>query len=1232
MRVSMARVWAAISGVLLATAAATAAFADDTEIFFNPKNGSIPVNILFVLDTSGSMNSLVTTNQKYNPATGYSANTCANFDPNYYYYSTKGTPVCNSANKIRTDLFKCAAMLPFLGAAGFNTSAFVQWGGSTSSKTKGKVVTTTQTFAWQSSLSAANTTGYIECKSDAGIHGDGVDVSKLYASTDTFSIITTVTTPPGSTTVACGATGCPTSAQQKGVWDAAKNFFSAGAGGTYSIYTANYMNYLFDSTQSSSKSKMSTMHDAAASLLSTLGGVNVGLMRYNFGGSGGMVVAPVADLDTGTNRQDRINLVNSWAAAGITPLSEALYESYLYFAGAPVRFGNGSTSTTCNTWNANGQCTAATAFVQPSVASSRTGGTISSTNYDSPADQSCRKNFIVYLTDGLPNEASAADPAIKALPNFATLGGSCDATTFPGANGGKCLGAMAQYMYNADLRPDVAKVQNVTSYFIGFGVDFVSNGTPTPAFNYLNAAATRGGGKALTATSLNELTSAFNDILADVLATNTTFSAPAVAVNAFNRTQTLNDLYVSVFSPRTDYHWPGNVKKYKIVDGEVRDAAGLAAVNAGNGFFSDTARSYWSSAVDGADVTQGGAANRLPDAALRTVYTYTGANPPAGSPVALTTLTAASVTFTDLGIAAAAVNPDIAELVDWAKGRDTQDVVQPVGTPPDGTADSRHEMGDPIHTQPVAMIYGKKGDGTDDTVIFVPTNDGYFHAIDASVAIDSTGASVDITSGPVLSGQELWSFIPKEMLPHLKDLYDDNNSPTKHYGLDGSIAVLKYDVNGDGTISGNDKVILIFGTGRNADTSNYYALDVTDKLNPKFMWSIDAGTLPGLGQAWSTPIITRVNIAGSGQNSQKLVAVIGGGYDASEDNAVYNTTDNVGNHIYMVDVISGARLWSAGSSGADLNLATAGRAMDHAIPSPITVLDLEGDGYADRLYAGDMAGRVWRFDITNGATAGGLVAGGVIASLGSSLESPHLAINNRRFYSAPDVSAEQKPGVTPFLNIAIGSGYRGHPLNNTANDRFYSVRDYSGFSPMTQAQFNTLPIIVDATAAGTPKLLDITASVNPVIPSGGPGWQLLLNTHPDWTAGEKVLVPSRTFNDQVIFTTYTPNTTVPADPCVGVGTGTNRVYVVNVFNGAPTLDRNKDGTLTTDERSQDLRQGGIAPETAFLFPADDGGVGGAGNAGGPGGTVTCLSGVEVLGVCTNFNQRRKTYWREGQAN
>ncbi|HEX9474119.1 MAG TPA: hypothetical protein VF931_08005, partial [Steroidobacteraceae bacterium] len=363
------------------------------------------------------------------------------------------------------------------------------------------------------------------------------------------------------------------------------------------------------------------------------------------------------------------------------------------------------------------------------------------------------------------------------------------------------------------------------------------------------------------------------------------------------------------------------------------------------------------------------------------------------------------------------------------------------------------------------------------------------------------------------------------------------------------------------------------------------------------------------------------------------VAVIGGGYDASEDNQTYNAADAVGNHVYMVDIISGALLWSAGSSGSTLNLGTLGRQMDHAIPGRVSVLDIDGDGYADRMYVGDMAGQLWRFDVNNGQPAASLVTGGAIASLGTKLDAAHLAADNRRFYNAADVSAEQKAGVQPFLNIAIGSGYRGHPLDNSTHDRFYAVRDYDTFSVKPQSYFDGLTLTRDAlsAAAASSKLIDITALAQPTIPAGALGWQLDLNTHPDWTAGEKVLVPSRTFNDQVIFTTYTPNSSPPVDPCSGIGTGTNRVYVVSVFTGAPTIDRNKDGTLTTDERSQDLRQGGIAPDTAFLFPAPSSGSG-AGGAGAAGGSVTCLSGVEVLSVCSNFNQRRKTYWREGMAN
>jgi type IV pilus assembly protein PilY1 len=302
-------------------------------------------------------------------------------------------------------------------------------------------------------------------------------------------------------------------------------------------------------------------------------------------------------------------------------------------------------------------------------------------------------------------------------------------------------------------------------------------------------------------------------------------------------------------------------------------------------------------------------------------------------------------------------------------------------------------------------------------------------------------------------------------------------------------------------------------------------------------------------------------------------------------------------------------------------------------------MDIDSDGYADRLYAGDTSGQLWRFDITNGNAASTLVAGGVIASLGTREDATHRAVATRRFYSTPDVALIRTPGHKPYVNIGIGSGWRGHPLDQVVRDRFYAVRDLNTpLGSMSQTAFNTLTstgLIRDAEATSTPaanRLTDISDQLTPVIPAGSPGWQLVLD-RAGANTGEKSLSPSSTFNNTIIFTTYSPTVSavVSGDECAGVGSGTNRAYVVNVADGSPAVDQDEDGMVELTDRSTDLAQTGIAPQAQFLFLPTDTDVNnpnpdkGASN-------VSCLSGVEVLGICGSFNQRVKTYWREGQAN
>ncbi|MFM2289629.1 MAG: hypothetical protein RL684_2772, partial [Pseudomonadota bacterium] len=281
-------------------------------------------------------------------------------------------------------------------------------------------------------------------------------------------------------------------------------------------------------------------------------------------------------------------------------------------------------------------------------------------------------------------------------------------------------------------------------------------------------------------------------------------------------------------------------------------------------------------------------------------------------------------------------------------------------------------------------------------------------------------------------------------------------------------------------------------------------------------------------------------------------------------------------------------------------------------------------------------------------------AGGVIGSFGTHDDLlVHPAVDMRRFYAQPDISLDLPTGGgRPFYNIALGTGYRGHPLDATVHDRFYSIRDYDVTGSKNQSYFNSYSVIRDAGNSQSlqpgPRIADITAASNPVIADGSAGWQLDMNTHPDWSTGEKVLSAARTVNGQIIFVTYSPNTTPPVDPCSGVGAGTNRAYIVSVFNGAATVDRNNDGSITNNERSADLRQGGIAPEVAFLFP----GASGGGSAGSPAPTCpkgqvcscppgatckppdppACLFAGEKLVPCPTGDRIMKTFWREGQAN
>jgi type IV pilus assembly protein PilY1 len=288
--------------------------------------------------------------------------------------------------------------------------------------------------------------------------------------------------------------------------------------------------------------------------------------------------------------------------------------------------------------------------------------------------------------------------------------------------------------------------------------------------------------------------------------------------------------------------------------------------------------------------------------------------------------------------------------------------------------------------------------------------------------------------------------------------------------------------------------------------------------------------------------------------------------------------------------------------------------MTHSFPSNINVLDTNGDGFSDRMYAADMGGQVWRFDIWNRPSVQPLVTGGVFASLGGAAIAPSAVsrAQNRRFYYSPDVAPITVRGSRPFMNLAIGSGYRGHPLNDETQDRFYSIRDYSPFTPRDQASYDATAAILDG------DLMDVTTVANAVVGDTARGWKIrLAENNGTLYRGEKVLAESVTADGVIFFTTFTPLAADAAQPCLS--RSLNRVFAVNASNASPFVRWSESGTgpLTTGDRSVDLSQKGIAPSVSIL-----------GNPGGGAGTgmSICQVGAQILKKCVKANSAVRSYW------
>jgi type IV pilus assembly protein PilY1 len=458
------------------------------------------------------------------------------------------------------------------------------------------------------------------------------------------------------------------------------------------------------------------------------------------------------------------------------------------------------------------------------------------------------------------------------------------------------------------------------------------------------------------------------------------------------------------------------------------------------------------------------------------------------------------------------------KMLKYIRGQDVNDEDGQVGTAnivnfttrvtytdPEYTESRNWLMGDPLHSRPLPINYGAptltnvlngnaletytKDDPTtaadeSNSAIFIAMagNDGLLRLIRNT---NAAGAE---------DGQEVWSFMPPEAMSQQQRLMDGRDPVDGEYfhpySFDGEPTGMIIDQNGNGTIDKgsdadrlNDKVYLFIGLRRAGRV--YYAFDITNPYDPKFLWKIsndglakgsyiggNGAIVPGtethfaqLGLSFSKPRAGAVFNGYDGDVQKKRLALFfGGGYDGGpptttnsvkslpgKDARGVGTNDTIGNAVFVVSATTGELIWKAVGGGSLTYATTASKTFVHpdltdSVPSNLTVIDSNGDGLHDRILFGDTGGNVWRADLGFDDTVDEsgnddsdldfidqwkLVR---LACLGrhAGCSGGTTKADDRRFFHEPDM-VQVRDGTSRYDAVIIGSGDRENPLDRVAD-------------------------------------------------------------------------------------------------------------------------------------------------------------------------------------------------------
>jgi type IV pilus assembly protein PilY1 len=323
-------------------------------------------------------------------------------------------------------------------------------------------------------------------------------------------------------------------------------------------------------------------------------------------------------------------------------------------------------------------------------------------------------------------------------------------------------------------------------------------------------------------------------------------------------------------------------------------------------------------------------------------------------------------------------------------------------------------------------------DNSTTSAVFVAANDGMLHAFNGT------------------TGSELFGYVPRALY---------TTSGTSPYSKLSAITAKDYalnsgvnGVNADGSVMAADMKVggnwgtYLFGAlGRGA--RGVYALNVTKPQNAAesnasaiVKWEFTETDDADMGN-----IVGRTNIRVDGQPTQtgymangKWAAIYGNGYNSSTGKAALFI-------LFADGPASGTNTWTSGTHYIKIPVGTTGDGPDNGLAAP-TAIDSDNDGKIDRIYAGDLKGNVWKFDVSNADPSQWKV--------GTTGNVPLYQAKSTVIATGAVVAQPITTAIQPFahpdggLQLVFGTGKsfesNDYPMTAPFTNTIYGIRDTKG--------------------------------------------------------------------------------------------------------------------------------------------------------------------------------------------